>query len=427
MDIRGKRLLVLGGASVHCKIVEAAKRLGVYTIVADYLTDSPAKKIADESLLISILDVDAIVDWCMHNPVDGVINYSNDPVQKAHQEICERLGLPCYGESVEQISPLTNKVDFKKMCLECGVGVIPSYTEEELLEGKLEYPLLIKPSDSRGSRGQTICHNREEALEGLRFAKEESFTGHAIIEKYMGGCDDLEFSYVVVDGIPFCVKVEDRYSGDKASKLDKLCIATIWPSVHEEEYLKKVDNRVCALLKKMGLKNAPVMLQGFWQNGDVFFYDPGIRIPGDDFDIAFTAATGIDIPEQFVRYAVTGSFSRDFGERLKTNKRSAVMAQLFPGVRPGVIDHVEGVQEIAANHAIIRSTLFYTDGETVGEHNNVKQRFAESVVISEDFSKLKEEVDYYYKELKVLDPEGKDLLFVKFDTRNFEKYKNTRI
>ena len=132
MELAGKRLLILGGASVHCKLVTAARELGVYTIVADYLEDSPAKRIADESLLISILDVDAIVEWCKEHPVDGIINYANDPAQKAHQEICQRLGLHCFGTK-EQVEILTQKDKFKKACIECGVSVIPSFSLDDIL------------------------------------------------------------------------------------------------------------------------------------------------------------------------------------------------------------------------------------------------------------------------------------------------------
>ena len=45
--LQGKKLLILGGAAVHCKVVEAARAMGVYTIVTDYLENSPAKLIAD--------------------------------------------------------------------------------------------------------------------------------------------------------------------------------------------------------------------------------------------------------------------------------------------------------------------------------------------------------------------------------------------
>ncbi len=36
-----QKLLVLAGADVHSKVVSAAKEMGVYTIVTDFLENSP--------------------------------------------------------------------------------------------------------------------------------------------------------------------------------------------------------------------------------------------------------------------------------------------------------------------------------------------------------------------------------------------------
>ena len=79
-NLRGKKLLILCGNVVHVKVVEAAKEMGVYTIVTDSLplSDAPAKALADEALFFNVLDVDNIVNWCKQNKVDGVLNFCND-------------------------------------------------------------------------------------------------------------------------------------------------------------------------------------------------------------------------------------------------------------------------------------------------------------------------------------------------------------
>ena len=51
-EFEGKRLLLLGGVKTACAIVEKAQEMGAYVIVADYNTDSPAKLISDEAILI---------------------------------------------------------------------------------------------------------------------------------------------------------------------------------------------------------------------------------------------------------------------------------------------------------------------------------------------------------------------------------------
>ena len=76
-DLKDKKLLILAGVDVHVKLVLAAKSLGAYTIVTDYLEpeESPAKLIADEFWMLNITDEDAIVEKCREQHIDGVLTY----------------------------------------------------------------------------------------------------------------------------------------------------------------------------------------------------------------------------------------------------------------------------------------------------------------------------------------------------------------
>ena len=69
MKFKGKKLLVIGGASQHCKVVEAAHELGIKVYVADYLATAPAKEIADENYLIDINDIDELVRLCKEEKI----------------------------------------------------------------------------------------------------------------------------------------------------------------------------------------------------------------------------------------------------------------------------------------------------------------------------------------------------------------------
>ena len=63
MNYKGKKLLILGGAGPHIKVVESAREMGIQTIVADYIPDSPAKAIADVALMNNIYDIDELVQY----------------------------------------------------------------------------------------------------------------------------------------------------------------------------------------------------------------------------------------------------------------------------------------------------------------------------------------------------------------------------
>ena len=185
---------------------------------------------------------------------------------------------------------------------------------------KIEYPIIIKPCDSRGSRGQTICWSHEEAMKAIGFAKKESLSENIVIEKYLGSENDLQLVYMVIEGEPILVRVEDRYLGDEYSGLDKLAIASIEPSIHEQWYRDKINDKVVSMIKDLGLKNAPVFIQGLMDRDTVRFYDPGIRLPGDEYDRIYKFVTGIDLTELVIKFALTGDMSLEIGKKIKNAK-----------------------------------------------------------------------------------------------------------
>ena len=246
--------MVLGGTAQQIKLVEAAKQMGVYTIVVDYLNDSPAKKVADEAYLYDVKDVDGIVELCRRKKVDGVICGYIDPCQRPYQEICEKLGLPCYG-TARQFFQMTDKQAFKKMCLQNCVNVIPEYTEADVRTGKIEFPVFVKPVDSRGSRGQSVCYSQQELEKAIEFAKEESSNGDILIEKYMQGAREFQVTYFFVDGEAYLIRTVDSYCGSEENHLEKVVAFAVSPSRFTKDYLDTTHEKVVRMFKAMGYKN----------------------------------------------------------------------------------------------------------------------------------------------------------------------------
>ena len=71
-SLKGKKLLLLGGFNLACDIVRRAQEMGVYVVVADYDKNCPAKDIADKFVPVSATDVDALVELCKKENIDGV-------------------------------------------------------------------------------------------------------------------------------------------------------------------------------------------------------------------------------------------------------------------------------------------------------------------------------------------------------------------
>ena len=416
----GKKLLILAGADVHIKVVTAAKELGVYTIVTDYLIpeQSPAKLYADEYWMIDIMDVDAIVTKCKEEKVDGVLAFCIDPAQMPYHNICEQLNKPCYG-TLEQFRTLTDKRLFKDYCVKHNVGIIPEYTEEDIEKGRVQYPILIKPRISRGSRGQTVCYSIGDCLDALILAKSESTDGNVLIEKYMQGVQDMSFAYVVIDREPYLLKCGDRVVGAIKDGLDRQQIATILPSAHAEQYVNDVEPMVKEMIKSLGIKFGAVFLQGFWDNGKIFMYDPGMRFPGGDYDVVMRDCTGFDNMKSFVRFALTGDVASCYGDPSGVYKLNGNVCMILSvACRPGLISNIEGVEEISAHKWVMSSSKRYDVGDTIPASGDIKQRVVEFVTKLPSRDCIEEFVSFVYSHLRISDIDGADLIVsrVAFDT-----------
>lgn len=414
-DFKGKKLLILGGASIHNKVVRAAKEMGIYTIVTDYLPDSPGKKLADESWMNSITDVDGIVSRCKKEKVDAVLNFCIDPAQVPYQAICERLNLPCYANK-EQFNIMTDKRNFKAFCSKNNVDTILDYTEEDIKKNKASYPLFIKPTNSRGSRGQSICHTQEEALKGIEFAKNESRDNSFICEKYMQGCQDLATAYFVVDGEPYLVKFGNRHMGKKEDHLETQVVCTELPSEFSNIYIKNIDNRVKNMIKAIGIKFGPVFLQGFIDGETIRYYDPALRMPGGDYDLILKEATGFDTVKSLINFAFTGDTKFVYGNPENAYNLSGGKALMLSiSVRPGLISKVTGFADIGKNENVVYTRQIIPEGSIIKATGDVKQRVAAIGAYFPNGEKVNQFVKIAYDKYKVLDENGEDMIISKYE------------
>ncbi|MBR3996355.1 MAG: hypothetical protein IKI97_13905 [Clostridia bacterium] len=427
INLKGKKLLVIGGAFQHCKVVEAAHEMGVEVYVVDFLKDedSPAKQIADHSMLVDVKNVAEMKKICTEEKIDGAIALCLDVCQRPYQQLCEEMGYPCFG-NYEQYNVLTDKTAFKKCCIENGVDVIPEYAAELFRNNSdetcdVEYPVLVKPCDSRGSRGSKVCYNYNEVLSAIEEAKKESSNGQVLIEKYMGNKNDICISYVVINGKVYLTRVGDRKLGRIEDKMERVSMMGMAPSVYTEMYVNNVNEKVAKMLKNIGLKNAPAFMQGFVDGDTVRFYDPGLRYPGAEYERMYERVHGVSLVKPLIEFALTGEISDEtvipVDGYLQKGKKTPY---LLVSVRPGKISRIWGEDEVRNHPAVVSMSTKYKAGDEVGEHYNVNQRFCEIDLVCEDTEDLKNTISWIYDTLIIEDENGENMVFSKVDINTLE-------
>ena len=276
--------------------------------------------------------------------------------------------------------------------------------------------MFIKPSICRGSRGQSICNTKEEALEGLKIAKELSADGKCICEKYMGGKQDIASAFFVVDGEPYMVKFGDRYLGKPEDGLDKQVMCTKFPSDFTPTFEANVMQRVKDMIKALGIKFGPGFLQGFVDGDTIRYYDPALRMPGGDYDLVLKTATGFDTVKSLVHYALTGDTKTWFGDPTDCFKLNNGVGMIICfSVRAGHMAKVEGLEELLANPSIVYGRQIIPEGEDIPASGDIRQRVAAVGAYVPTKKEAYAFVKLMYNTYHVYDDNGEDMIVSKYE------------
>lgn len=250
-----KKLLLLGGLIYLKPVIDAAHKLGVHVITCDYLPDNIAHKYSDEYHNVSIVDKDAVLELAKRLKIDGIMSFAVDPGVVTAAYVAEQMGLPFAG-TYSSVCILQNKDLFRRFLTENGfnVPVAGGYKElSDALEDLPHYtfPIIVKPTDSAGSKGVTRVDNPAQLSDAFQKAKVNSISGNVIIEEFIekAGCSSDCDSFSVDGKMVLTTFNAQRFDDEAANPYTPSAYS--WPSTfseEEEQYLKKEIQRLVNLL-----------------------------------------------------------------------------------------------------------------------------------------------------------------------------------
>lgn len=186
-----KKILLLGGSAQQLVAIRSAKRMGLYTVLCDYLPDNPGQYEVDKYYNTSTTDVEAIYEIAKNEQVDGVLAYASDPAALPAAIVAERLNLPT--NPSESVAILGVKHLFRDFLQKNGFACPRYYTfspniETEELKVKIRdfaFPIIIKPTDSSGSKGVTKLTNMKGFEGAITHAVNYSRNKILIVEEFI--------------------------------------------------------------------------------------------------------------------------------------------------------------------------------------------------------------------------------------------------
>lgn len=412
-DLKGKKLLILGGLKKTSDIVVRAQKMGACVYVADYDENSPAKSVADEAVMLNVLDVDAIVDFCKENAIDGITTGFVDILLKPCYEACKRLNLPYYATE-EMIDVSTDKKSFKKMCEKYDLPIPITYpvTKDNYREmaSKLSYPVFVKPMDGSGSRGASVCRSTEEYICQVEKALSFSKRKEVVVEEYLEGIEFI-LDYILVNGKAYLLSMFDRMiSPDRPSAINHANLLMA-PSRKIDSYLENINPKVVNMFKDMGFENGLIFLQGYTNGDKITFFEMGCRLGGTfpETDEYFLKVNPMDM---LINFALSGEMLSEEGCKqfnAKFNGKGGVVNLLVKENGKSIAE-IKGLDEVCELKSVQHCIRNMQVGDSFKVGNITDKPVAIFYIAADSFEEFIHTVNTIYDKVKVVDDDGNSML-----------------
>lgn len=357
--------MILGGSRYALPVIKAAHELGCYVITCDYLPNNIAHKYSDEYCNVSIIEKDSVLDAARKLNIDGIMSFACDPGVITAAYVAEKMGLPSCG-SYESVCILQNKGRFRKFLSENGfnVPVAKGYhsVEEALNDIDLfNWPVIVKPTDSAGSKGVTKVTEPASLKESIEYALSFSIGKEFIIE------DFIEQKGFSSDTDSFSVDGELKFVSFNCQRFDKKAdnpytpAAYNWPASISDEHQKELASEIQRLLRSLNMKTSIYNIETREStNGKAYIMECSPRGGGNRLAEMLRYATGVDLIKNAVRAAI-GEPVVDVEQRPYDGFWSEI---ILHSDKAGIFDKLVISDEIKEN--VIEEDLWIEPGTAVG-------------------------------------------------------------
>lgn len=305
MNVEPKKVLILGGGQMQVPIIQCANEMGLYTIVADMDVNAPGLIEAKELLLISTMDMDALMTYVQHHPIDGILTTSDAPVNVV-AAVGEKFHLPAM--SIETARLCTNKY-LQRECLKNHGIKTPLYLivkngdcPKELMDNAL-FPLIVKPVDSSASRGVQKVENVEELKSAIQEADSNSRSHTVIIEEFIEG-QEFSVESFSQNGETHIIAITQKQTiGEEYG-----CFVEdthIEPAMISEDVKHLIVAEVLAATKALGTNNCPNHTEVKVNADGAFIIESACRLGGDYITSDLVPlSTGVNMMEDLIRVSI---------------------------------------------------------------------------------------------------------------------------
>ncbi len=344
-----KTILIVSGGIEAADAVKRAKEMGLYVVVSDRDPQAPGFAFADSCLIADVYSPDetaAAADRYNRKlrKIDGVICVAADaPLTTA--TVAKRLGLP--GISLESAKLACDKLAMKERFLGAGVPIpwfSPVATPQALQRVAIERGrnLVIKPVDSRGSRGVQRVADVADLDKAFVLARDHSPSERVMVEQYLSG-PQVSTESIIVNGKCHTPGFLDRnYEHLELYAPFFIENGGDLPSHLSKEIQEKVKDVVARAAAALGITNGTVKGDIVVHKGEPHVIELAARLSGGFFCTReIPLNTGVD----FIGAAIKVALGETIAPEELEPRHFTPVVQRYAFPKPGKVISVSGADD----------------------------------------------------------------------------------
>ncbi len=314
-----KTLLIIGGGIETLPGVLKAKELGLDVIVSDQNPKAPCFEYADYSFYESTYDIKSTLKKAINfnnsiKSIDGVISIGTD-IPKTVSAVSNALKIPGISEKSAKIS--ADKLLMKKVFSDFNIP-IPWFSEILSFEHFLElvktqnFPLVIKPIDSRGSRGVLLISNESDLKWSYEHAINNSPARKIMLERFLDG-PQISTESIIFEAKSYTSGFSDRnYLSTQKYLPHFVEDGGQLPSILSNKDQEKVNNLIQEIADILHLKDGTLKGDIVISEGEPFIIEIAARLSGGYFcSHEIPLNTGVDFLENAIKIAIGDPLNKD--------------------------------------------------------------------------------------------------------------------
>ena len=396
--------LVLGGTAPHKLLVDKLHERGYYVVLVDYLTNPPAKQLAEEHIQASTLDKEKVLEIAKEKNASLVISTCIDQANSVCCYVAEQLNLP-HPYSYETSLLVTNKGLMKKRMKEFDVPSSSFILTKNVVDvdwNQVSFPCVVKPVDCNSSKGVHRADSLEEAKSYVEEAIQLSQTKEAIVEDFCPG-DEIQVDCVALENDADVVMTRSKVKMAFGEGAVLNSVGSIVPAQVSESVLPKLKQIAVNIARGFGLRNTPFFYQAIVSENKINVLEFAPRVGGGLSYYMIKNFVGFDAVEA----AIDSFFGYPVKEGFFTPEKVYRTCLLY--AKPCTFDHVEGVEELKKNGIIKEFFITKAKGDAIDGDMRSSNRVASFIVEATDLNELQKHISLCLNSVKVIDSDGNNV------------------